>query len=115
VIADRRSAVAQLDRFAASKPSQPGAEADAQTSIPVVNYLMTTLNASISDDVSYASWMADIAGGHAACGANPMADQNFAAAKEQSDRTNADKDAFVAAWNPLAVKYGKPTYRAEDF
>lgn len=115
VIADRRSAVARLERFAASRPAQVGAEAGAQTNIPVVNDLVTTLNASISDDVSYASWMGDIAGGHTTCGADPMTDPNFAAAKAQSDRTNSDKDAFVAAWNPLAVKYGKPTYAAGDF
>jgi len=104
VINDRRGAVAQLERSAAAGPAAA-----------VVNDLTTTLNASISDDVSYMSWMSDIAGGHATCGGNPMTDPNFAAAEAQSDRTNFDKEVFVEAWNPLAAKYGKPTYHAEDF
>jgi hypothetical protein len=81
----------------------------------MINDLVTTLNASISDDESYMSWMGDIAGGHASCGGNPMSDPNFAAAKAESDRTNLDKVVFVEEWNPLAQRYGKPLYEPGDF
>ena len=43
------------------------------------------------------------------------ADPNFAAAKAESDRTNLDKETFVEEWNPLAQRYGKPTYQSSDF
>lgn len=107
VISDRRAGVAQLDRLAAGPA--PGVDN------ALINDLVTTLDASISDDESYMSWMGDIAGGRAVCGGNPMSDPNFAAAKTESDRTNVDKQAFVADWDPLALRYGKPTYRAGDF
>ena len=105
VITDRRRSVARLQRIAAEK---------APTSL-VADDLMTTLNAAISDDLSYMSWMEDIASGHATCGGNPAGDPNFAAAQAQSGRTNADKQQFVALWNPLASRFGQPTYTADDF
>ena len=107
VINDRRTSVARLDNFVAAR--DPG------VSPLMLNDLLTTLNAAISDDVSYMSWMGDVASGHASCGTDPMSDPNFSAAKAESDRTNLDKQVFVDAWNPVAAKYGKPTYQAEDF
>jgi len=107
VINDRRTGVAQLQHLAAIRT--PG------ISSSMINDLVTTLNASISDDESYMSWMGDVAGGRSACGGNPMSDPNFAAAKAESDRTNLDKETFVEEWNPLAQSYGKPTYRSGDF
>lgn len=107
VINDRRTSVARLDGLVASRATG--------VSPLMLNDLLTTLNAAISDDVSYMSWMGDIASGHASCATDPMSDPNFAAAKAESDRTNVDKQVFVDAWNPMAAKYGKPTYHAEDF
>ena len=107
VINDRRTGVAQLQHLAATHA--PG------VSSSMISDLMTTLNASISDDESYMSWMDDIAAGRSACGGNPMSDPNFAAAKAESDRTNLDKQVFVEEWNQLAQGYGKPTYRPGDF
>lgn len=107
VVNDRRASVSQLERLSSARPDA--------VSTALVNDLVATLDASISDDLSYMSWMADIAGGHAACGANPMSDPNFAAAKDQSDRTNSYKQIFVQGWNPVASRYGKQTYQAQDF
>ena len=107
VINDRRTGVAQLQHIAAIRAPA--------ISSSMINDLMTTLNASISDDESYMSWMGDVAGGRSTCGGNPMADPNFAAAKAESDRTNLDKETFVEEWNPLAQRYGKPTYQSSDF
>jgi hypothetical protein len=107
VINDRRTSVTELERMAAGRPPA--------VSAVMLDDLVTTLNAAISDDESYMSWMGDIAGGRASCGADPMSDPNFAAAKAESDRTNLDKQAFVDAWNPLAARYGKPAYQAGDF
>lgn len=107
VVNDRRMGVSELVRLAAVRPKGINSL--------MIGDLMTTLNAAISDDESYMSWMGDIAGGHATCGADPMSDPNFAAAKTQSDRTDADKQAFVEEWNPLAQRYQKPTYQSRDF
>lgn len=107
VINDRRTSVSQLEQLASARP--------VVVNTTLLNDLVTTLNASISDDLSYMSWMGDIAGGHAACGGNPLEDPNFAAAKDQSDRTNSYKQVFVQAWNPVAARYGKQTYQAQDF
>ena len=106
VVADRRRSVSRLQSIATAK---------AATTSPLADDLMTTLNAAISDDLSYTSWMEDIASGHATCGGDPANDPNFAAAQAQSGRTNADKQQFVSLWNPLAARYGQPTYRADDF
>ena len=106
VIADRRRSVTGLQRIAAGR---------IPATSPAADDLMTTLNAAISDDVSYLSWMSDIAGGHASCGGDPAADPNFAAAQAESARTNADKQQFVSLWNPLAARYRQPTYKASDF
>ena len=107
VINDRRTGVAQLQHIAATRAPT--------ISSSMINDLVTTLNASISDDESYMSWMGDVAGGRSTCGGNPMTDPNFAAAKAESDRTNLDKETFVEEWNPLAQRYGKPTYQSSDF
>jgi len=106
VIDDRRQALASLGRFA-------GVRVQVVTSL--VSELTTTLNASISDDESYMSWMSDVASGHASCAGNPASDPNFAAAQAESSRTNTDKAQFVGTWNSLAPRYGQQTYRAEDF
>jgi len=106
VIADRKATVGQLQQI--DTRGLP-----AGTSL--ISELTTTLNAAISDDVSYMSWMADIANGHATCGGNPMSDPNFAAAQAQSNRTNDDKSAFVQIWDQLARTYGQPTYGTGDF
>jgi hypothetical protein len=110
VINDRRQAVMQLTRMAGTRQLDRLANGAA-----LVSELTTTLNAAISDDESYMSWMGDVATGHAQCGGDPMADPNFAAAQAQSTRTNIDKEAFVRDWNSLASQFGQATYRAQDF
>ena len=44
------------------------------------------------------------------CTHNDQADLNFQAAAGPDSQATTDKKAFVNLWNPMAAKYGLPSY-----
>jgi Protein kinase domain len=82
----------------------------------LVSTLTTAMQASITDDKDFYNWMADEASSGSSCPYNSSQDPNYAAGTG-SDNTAATqaKDAFLAVWNPMAPRYGQPTYSDSGF
>ena len=70
--------------------------------------LTTAWQASITADQDYGKWAQDEASG--ACKKNDHADANFQAANTPDNRATAQKVVFLRQWNPIASRYGLPTY-----
>jgi hypothetical protein len=47
------------------------------------------------------------------CGSKQTEDQSYNAGLDASSAASADKSSFLALWNPIAPRYGEPTY-SED-
>lgn len=77
------------------------------------NDLVDGLQASLGADQDYAAWMQDVAAGTAKCD-GAATDPRFQAGNNASAVATKDKDAFLALWNPLAPRYGLPTYQEDQ-
>jgi hypothetical protein len=64
--------------------------------------------ASQQVDQDYAQWAADE--NTQGCTNQDYTDPSYEAAGSPNDQATSDKTAFVALWNPIARKYGLPTY-----
>ena len=81
----------------------------------MVGLLTQALNASITADQAYQSWMQDFAKAGAPCGATPNQDSNYVAGNNASQTASTDKGSFLALWNPIAPTYNQPTYSQDQF
>jgi hypothetical protein len=71
--------------------------------------LTTAWQASITADQDYSQWAQDEASG--TCKKNDHTDPHFVAANAPDVRATAQKEVFLGQWNPIAAKYGLPTYK----
>ena len=81
----------------------------------LISALTGAMQASVEADRCYQDWMADFAAAGSPCGADPSKNPNFAAGQQASARATDGKNAFLRVWNPLAPRYGRPTYSATEF
>jgi len=80
----------------------------------LVTDLVNAWNASASSDGYYAAWAADEISAFSGCTQGDTGDSNYQnAASSDVQATNA-KDAFVAAWNPVAQQFGLTTYQSSQ-
>jgi hypothetical protein len=75
----------------------------------LISALTGAWQASVQVDTDLAKW-ASAAAQHCHKG-NPK-DPNLAASGVPNDQATSDKQAFVRQWNPIATRYGLPTYTA---
>jgi len=94
----RQSLITQLS-------SLPGAQ-----SLPaaMLSDLTGAWQASQQVDQDYAQWANDE--NTQGCTSQDYTDPSYEAATSPNDEATSDKTAFVALWNPIAKKYGLPTY-----
>jgi hypothetical protein len=86
------------------------------TSLGLGRYLPAALVSELTEvwqtsqqaDLDYAQWASDEKS--KGCTPDSVTDPSYAAAAEPSAQATADKAAFLALWNPIAKKYGLPTY-----
>ena len=64
---------------------------------------------SYQADQDFAGWANDENSN--GCTANDTSNSHYQAATEPDDQATANKQAFVNLWNPIASKYGLPTYQ----
>jgi DNA-binding SARP family transcriptional activator len=81
---------------------------DDDAALRVADLLQQSIHASISADWIYRDWLR----AHTSCvrGSKPPAK-----ARRADARATAVKTRFLAAFNPLAAKYGRRTWRADEF
>ena len=70
--------------------------------------LTSAWQASITADQDYGQWAQDEASG--TCKKNDHANAHFQAANTPDNRATAQKVVFLRQWNPIASRYGLPTY-----
>ncbi len=75
----------------------------------VVSSLLTAWNASVASDQAYAGYAQDEKL-KATCVPNDQSDANFRAAQAADQRASTTKEEFLSLWNPVARRYGQPTY-----
>jgi hypothetical protein len=82
---------------------------DAQ-SLPaaILSDLTGAWQASEEVDQDYAQWASDE--NSQGCADQDYSDPSYEAAVSPNEEATSDKTAFVALWNPIAKKYGLPTY-----
>ncbi len=80
----------------------------------LVSLLSQALRDSITADVDYEGWMVDFANYNYACGSDQTVDSEYVAAQAASQQATADKNAFIAVWNPMAPAYNQKTYSDTD-
>jgi hypothetical protein len=97
--AARRSLIGQLDRL-------PGAQA---LPAQMLSDLRSAWQASATADDDYARWADDEAAG--GCTTN---DTWLAATDAPNQQATAGKMAFIVLWNPIANRYGLPTYTQDQ-
>ena len=71
--------------------------------------LTTAWQASITADQDYGQWAQDEASG--SCKKNDHSDPHFTAANAPDIKATSQKEVFLRQWNPIASKYGLPTYQ----
>jgi hypothetical protein len=98
---DRRNLVTQIRRGAFNRIPNAG---------PALRQLTAAAQASAASDRSYAGWAADE---RINCTPDDTSDPNFRRAQSTDGAANAAKEAFVAAWNPIASEYGLPAWTAD--
>jgi hypothetical protein len=91
-----------LEQLAALRVPDEGA------ALRVADRLQQSIHASISADWIYRDWLRS----HTSCvrGSKPPAK-----ARRADARATAVKHRFLAAFNPLASRFGRRTWRADDF
>jgi hypothetical protein len=76
---------------------------------PMVAALTSAWQNSIKADQHYAQWAQDeMSNG---CTSNNTSDPNAQAAAGPDAQATAGKQTFVSGWNPIATRYGLPTYQ----
>lgn len=80
----------------------------------IVQQLAQALTSSSAADQSYQAWMVDFANQASPCHTDPGTDANFRAGDAASQQATVAKEAFVAAWDPVAPMYQLPAYQATD-
>jgi hypothetical protein len=68
--------------------------------------------ASVAADQDYAAWARDESS--RGCQAHDTADAHYQATSTSNHEATTDKTTFVSLWNPIAVRYGLPTYRQDE-
>jgi hypothetical protein len=68
--------------------------------------------ASEAADQDFAAWAGDEASG--GCVPNDHGDPYYNAATVPDEQATAAKTAFVQVWNPIAIRFGLPTYSWQD-
>jgi hypothetical protein len=68
--------------------------------------------ASVTADQDYAAWARDESA--RGCRAHDTADAHYQATSTPNHEATTDKTTFVGLWNPIAVRYGLPTYRQDE-
>ena len=71
--------------------------------------LATAWQASITADQDYSQWAQDEASG--SCKKNDHSNPHFTAANAPDIKATSQKEVFLRQWNPIASKYGLPTYQ----
>ena len=74
----------------------------------MIQALTGAWQASVQADQDYVAWAQDEDSGRCEAG---HADPNLSAATAPADQANADKVTFLGLWNPIATRYGLPTYQ----
>jgi DNA-binding winged helix-turn-helix (wHTH) protein len=100
---NRQSILGQLGIFAT--PTQPADDA--------VTFLQRALQQSIEADRHYRDAFFEDAQAGAAC--PPRLNASFRLAARSNARATEAKRQFVAAFNPLASRFGRPTWTPADF
>ena len=100
---NRQSILGQLGNFAT--PTQRAADA--------VTYLQRALQQSIEADRHYRDAFYENAQSGAKC--PPRQNASFRLAAASNSRATAAKGRFVAAFNPLAARFGRQTWTSADF
>jgi hypothetical protein len=77
----------------------------------LISNLVQAMNYSISADHRFIAWMRH-AGSAGTCPAPQNGDPAWDAGLRLSELAMNEKDQFVGAWNPLAARFGLPTYSA---
>jgi hypothetical protein len=78
----------------------------------MIQALTEAWTASEQADQDFASWASDEYDG--ACTYNDTADPNYQAATQPDDEATTYKTQFVGYWNPIATRFGLPTYSAQN-
>lgn len=73
--------------------------------------LQQVLRHSVAADRDFIGWMQEIQA-HGKCPVNTRRSTSYQAGLAASGQADRAKSAFLARWNPLASKFGKPTYNA---
>ena len=110
-----KTALARLDTVQRNRQSllqQAAALAvpDTEQALRASDLLQQSIHASFSADGHYADWLA----GRKRCGP-PESSPAFNAARAADARATTTKRQFVATFNPLARRFHKPTWGAEQF
>jgi hypothetical protein len=93
--------------------SQLGALPDASALPPqLLQSLTAAWQASVTADQDYAGWASDETA-HG-CRAHDTADAHYQATIAPNQQATTDKTTFVGLWNPIATKYGLPTYQQDQ-
>jgi hypothetical protein len=101
-IRTRRAALSEVSGL--SGDSVPGGPA-------LISNLVRAMNYSISADHRFIAWMRH-AGSAGTCPAQQNGDPAWDAGLRLSELAKNEKYQFVGAWNPLAARFGLPTYSA---
>ena len=81
----------------------------------LVSTLTTAMNNSLAADRDYQAWMADLVSSGSTCGSGASQDSSYQAGGTASAAATTSKNAFLALWNPMAPRYGQPTYSVTGF
>jgi hypothetical protein len=68
--------------------------------------------ASVTADQDYAAWARDESA--RGCRAHDTADAHYQATSTPNHEATTGKTTFVGLWNPIAARYGLPTYRQDE-
>ncbi len=100
------SAVTSRQQLLTQLSSMPG-----RSALPagMLQTLTTAWQASITADQDYGQWAQDEASG--GCKKNDHSDPHFKAASAPDIQATSQKEVFLRQWNPIAAKYGLPTYQ----
>jgi hypothetical protein len=71
------------------------------------------LRQSIHTDQDFIGWMQN-AKNSGTCPVNPTSDASYQAGLQASHQANSAKLSFLDRWNPLAIRFGQPRYRASQ-
>jgi hypothetical protein len=74
--------------------------------------LKRVLQRSITADHGFIGWMQDIQA--ATCPVNTSADASYQQGLRASARAVTAKKEFLALWNPIARKFGQPTFTSSE-